>query len=63
MPLPPTATAGFEPFTFKDKVIYVVGGHTLTATAINVSGAALSAAAGQNIIVRFVAIYKRIIKA
>jgi hypothetical protein len=63
MPLPPTATAEFEPFSFKDKVIYVVGGHTLTVTAINVSGAALSATAGQNIIVRFVAIYKRIIKA
>jgi hypothetical protein len=63
MPLPPTATAEFEPFSFRDKVIYVVGGHTLTVTAINVSGAALSAAAGQNISVRFVAIYKRIIKA
>jgi hypothetical protein len=63
MPLPPTATAEFEPFTFREKPILVVGGHTLTVTAINVSGAALSAATGQNIIVRFVAIYKRIIKA
>jgi hypothetical protein len=63
MPLPPTATAEFEPFTFKDKAIYVVGGHTLTVTAINVSGAALSAATGADITVRFVAIYKRIIKA
>jgi hypothetical protein len=63
MPLLPAAATEFEPFTFKDKVIYVVGGHTLTVTAINVSGAALSAASGQNIIVRFVAIYKRIIKA
>lgn len=63
MPLLPTATAEFEPFSFKDKAIYVVGGHTLTVTAINVSGSALSAATGQNITVRFVAIYKRIIKA
>jgi hypothetical protein len=63
MPLIPTATAEFEPFSFKDKAIYVVGGHTLTVTAINVSGSSLSAAAGQNITVRFVAIYKRIIKA
>jgi hypothetical protein len=62
MPLPPTATAEVEPFTFKDKPIAVVGGHTLTATAINVSGSALSAATGQNITVRFVAVYKRIIK-
>ena len=63
MPLPPTDSAEKEGFTFKDKAIYVVGGHTLTVTAINVSGAALSAATGQNITVRFVAIYKRIIKA
>jgi hypothetical protein len=63
MPLVPTATAEFEPFSFRDKAIYVVGGHTLTVTAINVSGSSLSAAAGQNITVRFVAIYKRIIKA
>jgi hypothetical protein len=63
MPLPPVATVDFEPFTFKEKPIYVVGGHTLTVTAINVSGAALSAAAGASIAVRFVAVYKRIIKA
>jgi hypothetical protein len=63
MPLPPTATAEFEPFSFRDKPIMVVGGHTLTVTAINVSDATLSAATGANIAVRFVAIYKRIIKA
>jgi hypothetical protein len=63
MPLPPTDSAEKEPFTFKDKPIMVVGGHTLTVTAINVSGAALGAATGANIAVRFVAIYKRIIKA
>jgi hypothetical protein len=63
MPLPPTADTEFEPFTFKEKPIYVVGGHTLTVTAINVSGTALGAATGANIAVRFVAIYKRIIKA
>jgi len=63
MPLPPTATAEFEPFTFSEKPITVVGGHTLTVTAINVSGTDLSAAAGTSITVRFVAIYKRIIKA
>ena len=63
MPLPPAAGTEMEPFSFKDKPIMVVGGHTLTITAINVSGATLSAATGQNIAVRFVAIYKRIIKA
>jgi len=63
MPLPPTATAEFEAFTFKEKPVAVVGGHTLTVSAINVSGGALSAATGQNIAVRFVALYKRIIKA
>jgi hypothetical protein len=62
MPLPPTDSAEKEPFSFKDKPVMVVGGHTLTATAINVSGAALSAATGANIAVRFVALYKRIIK-
>jgi len=62
MPLPPTATAEFEPFTFKEKPIMVVGGHTLTVTAINISGSSISAASGQNIAVRFVAVYKRIIK-
>jgi len=63
MPLPPTDSAEKEPFSFKDKPIAVVGGHTLTVTAINVSGSALSAATGANIVVRFVAFYKRIIKA
>jgi len=63
MPLPPTTDTEFEPFTFRDKPIMVVGGHTLTVTAINVSGSALSAATGANIAVRFVAVYKRIIKA
>jgi len=62
MPLLPTDSAEKEPFSFKDKPIMVVGGHTLTVTAINVSGSTLSAATGQNIAVRFVAIYKRIIK-
>jgi hypothetical protein len=63
MPLPPTVATEMEPFTFKEKPIMLVGGHTLTVTAINVSGATLSAATGANIAVRFVAIYKRIIKA
>jgi hypothetical protein len=63
MPLPPTDSANKDPFTFKEKPVTVVGGHTLTVTAINVSGSALSAATGQNITVRFVAVYKRIIKA
>jgi len=63
MPLPPADTTEEEGFSFKDKPITVVGGHTLTVSAINVSGGALSAATGQNISVRFVAVYKRIIKA
>jgi hypothetical protein len=62
MPLPPASTTEEEPFRFKEKPIPVVGGHTLTVSAINVSGAALSAASGQNITVSFVAVYKRIIK-
>jgi len=62
MPLPPTDSSEKEPFTFRDKPITVVGGHTLTVNAVNVSGSALSAASGSNITVRFVAIYKRIIK-
>jgi len=63
MPLPPTDSAEKEPFSFRDKPIMVVGGHTLTVTAINVSGSTLSAATGANIAVRFVAVHKRIIKA
>jgi hypothetical protein len=63
MPLPPTDSANKDPFTFKEKPITVVGGHTLSVKAVNVSGSALSAATGSNIAVRFVAIYKRIIKA
>jgi hypothetical protein len=62
MPLPPTDSAEKEPFTLKDIPIAVVGGHTLSVSAINVSGGALSAASGSNIAVRLVAIYKRIIK-
>jgi len=62
MPLPPATTTDEEPFTFRDKPITVVGGHTLTITAINVSGGDLSAVAGTNISVRFVALFKRIIK-
>jgi hypothetical protein len=63
MPLPPTDSANKDPFTFKEKPITVVGGHTLSVKAVNVSGSALSAATGQNITVRFAAVYKRIIKA
>jgi len=62
MPLPPTDSAEKEGFSFKDKPIMVTGGHTLTVSAVNVSGSTLSAATGQNIAVRFVAVYKRIIK-
>jgi hypothetical protein len=62
MPLPPSDSAEKEPFTFKDRPVTVVGGHTFTVTAINVSGSTLSAATGSNIAVRFVAVYKRIIK-
>jgi hypothetical protein len=62
MPLPPTNAAEMEGFSFKDIPVAVVGGHTFTVTAINVSGGALSAATGSNIAVRLVAVYKRIIK-
>jgi hypothetical protein len=63
MPLPPTNTTEKEPFSFKSLPIMINGGHTLTVSAINTSGAALSATTGNNITVRFVAIYRRIIKA
>jgi len=62
MPLPPTDSAEKEGFSFKDKPVTVVGGHTFTVTAVNVSGSALSAATGSNIAIRFMAFYKRIIK-
>ncbi len=62
MPLPPTNAAEMEGFSFKDIPVAVVGGHTFTVTAINVSNSALSASTGNNITVRLVAIYKRIIK-
>ena len=62
MPLPPTADKEFEAFTFKEKPITVVGGHTLTVTAINVSGEDIDLGGAGNITVRFVAVYKRLIK-
>jgi len=63
LPFPPTNAGEKEAFKFKDHPVMVNGGHTFTVTAINVSGSTLSAATGQNIAVRFVAIYKRNIKA
>jgi hypothetical protein len=62
MPLPPSDTTEKEGFSFRDKPVTVVGGHTFTITAINVSGSTLSAASGTNIAIRFMAFYKRIIK-
>jgi len=63
MPLPPTATAEFEPFTFADLPILVNGGHTLEVRVVNVSGSDIPAATGQNITARFMAFYERTIKA
>ncbi|MEM4847318.1 MAG: hypothetical protein QW794_06145 [Thermosphaera sp.] len=63
MPLPPTATADFEPFTFADLPVLVSGGHTLEVRVVNVSGSDIAAASGQNIAARFMAFYERTIKA
>jgi len=61
--LPPTSDTNSEPFSFKEMPTLVTGGHTLSVIARNVSGGSLSAATGSNIAVRFMAIYKRTIKA
>lgn len=62
MPLPPTDSTEEEPFTFADLPVYIAGGHTLTVKVVNVSGADIVAAPGQNIVARFMAIAERIIK-
>jgi len=63
MPLPPTATAEFEGFSFSDLPILISGGHTLEVRVVNVSGSDIAAATGQQITARFMAFYERIIKA
>jgi len=63
MPLPPAATAEFEPFSFSDLPILINGGHTLEVRVVNVSGSDIAAVSGQQIIARFMAFYERIIKA
>ncbi|MEM3988546.1 MAG: hypothetical protein QXZ22_08145 [Sulfolobales archaeon] len=62
MPLPPTATAEFEGFSFSDLPILVSGGHTLEVKVVNVSGSDIAAASGQNITITFMAFYERTIK-
>jgi len=62
LPLPPTDTVNLEPFSFKEMNMLVPGGHTLSVVARNISGSALSAASGQNIVIRLMAIYERTIK-
>jgi len=61
--LPPSSDVNYEPFSFKEMPLLVAGGHTLSVIARNISGSALSAASGQNIAIRFMAVYKRTIKA
>jgi len=61
--LPPTSDTNYEPFSFSEMPVLVAGGHTLSVIARNISGSALSAASGSNIAVRFMAVYKRNIKA
>ncbi|MEM4846447.1 MAG: hypothetical protein QW794_01650 [Thermosphaera sp.] len=63
MPLPPTATAEFEPFSFSELPILINGGHTLEVRVVNVSGSDIAAASGQQIVARFMAFYERTIKA
>jgi hypothetical protein len=56
MPLPPTATTEFIPFTLENYPINVPGDHTLTIKARNTSGGTLSPATGQNITITVTAI-------
>jgi hypothetical protein len=50
LPYPPTNTAESEPFTLKDSPIEVLGDHTLEIKVRNISGAAISPAAGTSLI-------------
>jgi len=62
MPLPPTSEVNYDYFSLAEMPILVVGGHTLSFVARNISGGALSAATGQNITIRLMAVYERTIK-
>jgi len=62
LPLPPTNSVNYEPFSFKEMNMLVPGGHTLSVILRNISGSTLTAASGQNIVARLMAIYERTIK-
>jgi len=63
MPLPPTETTEFQPFTLERFPLVVEGDHELRITAINVKGTAISPPTGTAITIRvaFVHEYQRFI--
>jgi len=56
MPHPPADSTEEEPFTFADKPIQVLGDHTFTVKAVNVSGGTLTPATGSSWTITFTAI-------
>ena len=58
MPRPPNTTDGMVPFTLKETPIEVLGDHTLSIRAINVSGGSLSPATDTSITITVTAIVK-----
>jgi len=58
MPRPPNTTDGMVPFTLKETPIEVLGDHTLSIRAINVSGGSISPTSGASITVTVTAICK-----
>jgi hypothetical protein len=56
MPWIPAGTTELTPFSLENYPIVVPGGHTLTVKFVNISGAAIAPATGQNIIMQFRAI-------
>ena len=56
MPDPPAETTDMKPFTLHDLPIRVLGDHTLSIRAVNVSGAAIAAATGAAMTMRVTAV-------
>lgn len=58
MPRPPSTTDGMVPFTLKETPIELLGDHTLSIRAINVSGGSISPTSGNSITVTVTAVVK-----